>query len=151
MVQGKTIPDMVKATKDLINTKHAGHAEALVRTAVATTQSAAQKKYFDANSDIIRGVTWCASICRRTCLRCAALDGRAWSWPDLEPIGHSMKFPGLPPEHFSCRCVLVPVMRSWAELANCKVKHADDKTVQALFQQKLKKRDLVMRRSRRSK
>jgi hypothetical protein len=47
MAQGKTIPDMVKATKDLINTKHAGHAEALVRTATATVQSAAQKKYFD--------------------------------------------------------------------------------------------------------
>jgi SPP1 gp7 family putative phage head morphogenesis protein len=140
MAQGKTIPDMVKATKDLINTKHAGHAEALVRTATATVQSAAQKKYFDANSDIIRGVTWCASLCRRTCVQCAALDGRAWSWPGLDPIGHAMKFPGMAPIHFACRCVLIPVMRSWSELANVKVKHVDNQKVEDLFKAKLKEK-----------
>jgi SPP1 gp7 family putative phage head morphogenesis protein len=142
MAQGKTIPDMVKATKDLLNTKHAGHAEALVRTATATVQSAAQKKYFDNNTDIIRGISWCATLeTRRTCLVCASLDGRAWSWPDLKPIGHAIKFPGFPPSpHWNCRCTLVPVIRSWSELANVKVKHADDKTVEALFQQKLKEK-----------
>jgi SPP1 gp7 family putative phage head morphogenesis protein len=140
MAQGKTIPDMVKATKDLINTKHAGQAEALVRTAVATTQSAAQKKYFDANPDIIRGVAWLSSLCRRTCVQCAALDGCAWSWPGLEPIGHAMKFPGTAPIHFACRCSLVPVMRSWSELANVKVKHADNQKVEDLFKAKLKEK-----------
>jgi SPP1 gp7 family putative phage head morphogenesis protein len=139
MAQGKTIPDMVKATKDLINTKHAGHAEALVRTATATVQSAAQKKYFDANSDILKGIQWCATLeTRRTCLTCASLDGKAWTYPGLDPIGHAIKFPGFPPSpHFNCRCVLIPVMRSWAELANVKVKAQDNAKVEELFQKKL--------------
>jgi hypothetical protein len=64
LAQGKTIADMTKATKDMLNTKYAGQAEALVRTAVATTQSAAQKKYFDANVDILKGIQFCATICR---------------------------------------------------------------------------------------
>jgi SPP1 gp7 family putative phage head morphogenesis protein len=140
LVSGKTIQDMVKATKNLIDTKHAGQAEALVRTATATVQSAAQKKYFDANVDILKGIQFCATICRRTCLTCASLDGKAWTYPGLEPIGHAMKFPGWAPLHFGCRCTAVPVMRSWKELANVKVKDQDDAKVEELFQAKLKEK-----------
>jgi SPP1 gp7 family putative phage head morphogenesis protein len=102
MAQGKTIADMTKATKDLIDTKHAGHAEALVRTATATTQSAAQKKYFDNNADILKGIQWVATLETRTCPQCRALDGKTWTYPGLEPIGHALKFPGFPPAHFNC-------------------------------------------------
>jgi SPP1 gp7 family putative phage head morphogenesis protein len=140
LAQGKTIADMTKSTKEMLNTKYAGQAEALVRTAVATTQSAAQKKYFDANVDILKGIQFCATICRRTCLQCASLDGRAWTYPGLEPIGHAMKFPGWAPLHFGCRCTAVPVMRSWKELANVKVKDQDNAKVEELFQAKLKEK-----------
>ena len=51
-----------------------------------------------------------------------------------------MKFPGMAPIHFACRCTLVPVMRSWKELANVKVKDQDNKKVEDLFQAKLKEK-----------
>jgi SPP1 gp7 family putative phage head morphogenesis protein len=140
LLRGAPIQDISRATKDLIQVK-AVQAEALVRTATASVQSESARKYFDSNKDIISGVTWLATLCRRTCLTCAALDGRAWAWPSLEPIGgNKVKFPGLPPEHFSCRCTLVPVLRSWEELSGLKLKQADDQTVEVLFKQKLKAR-----------
>jgi hypothetical protein len=51
-----------------------------------------------------------------------------------------MKFPGWAPLHFGCRCTAVPVMRSWKELANVKVKDQDNKKVEDLFQAKLKEK-----------
>jgi hypothetical protein len=44
------------------------------------------------------------------------------------------------PIHFACRCTLVPVMRSWKELANVKVKDQDNAKVEELFQAKLKEK-----------
>ena len=68
------------------------------------------------------------------------LDGRAWSWPDLKPLGgNKVTFPGTSAEP-SLELSLHPHagLRSWQELSGLKIKHADDKTVDELFRQKLK-------------
>lgn len=94
LLRGAPIQDMTKPVRDLLQVK-AVQAEATVRTCVASVQSEAARRYFDENADIISGVCWLATLeVHRTCLTCANLDGRAWSWPDLKPLGgNKVTFP----------------------------------------------------------
>jgi len=39
-----------------------------------------------------------------------------WSLPDYQPKGHNIPFPGASP-HWNCRSVIIPVTKSWEELA----------------------------------
>ena len=78
----------------------ARHAEAVVRTAVAHVASVARDETAAANSDIIKAEKWLATLDKRTCPRCASLDGHQF------PVG---KGPSTP-LHISCRCVRIPVL-----------------------------------------
>jgi hypothetical protein len=71
---------------------------------------------FEANSDIINGVQWVSTLDNRTTPLCRALDGKEWSIPGYEPKGHDMPFPGTTP-HWNCRSVVIPVTKTWEELA----------------------------------
>ena len=51
------------------------------------------------------------------CEICMALSGQAWDFDGM-PIGETTEaFPGPPPRHFNCRCDLVPILKSWEQLA----------------------------------
>ena len=52
----------------------------------------------------------------RTTPLCRALDGKEWSIPGYEPKGHDIPFPGTTP-HWNCRSVVIPVTKTWEELA----------------------------------
>ncbi len=88
-------------------------AETLTRTWVADANNNAAKMVYDANSDIIEGEEWCATLevntkaGRGTCLRCAGLDGRVYPL-DEEHIR--------PPLHPRCRCLMVPKTKTYREL-----------------------------------
>nr|AGS53471.1 phage putative head morphogenesis protein, SPP1 gp7 [uncultured bacterium contig00038] len=47
---------------------------------------------------------------------CRALDGLTWSIPGHEPQGHDKTWPGASP-HWNCRSVILPVLKSWEQLA----------------------------------
>lgn len=81
-------------------------AEAMVRTAVSHTTGAAQEALYAANSDIIAKEQWVATLDTRTCPQCMALDGKTFE------LGKGTKRPA----HIGCRCVRVPVTKSWREL-----------------------------------
>lgn len=90
-------------------------AERMVRTATMGIANAVREEVFRSNEEVIKGREWLATLDTRTCLECAARDGKAW---DMEgrPIGeHSIPY-APPPKHRNCRCVLTPVLRSWEEL-----------------------------------
>jgi hypothetical protein len=69
-----------------------------------------------ANGDVVRGVQWLATLDMRTTPMCRALDGKEWSLPNYEPMGHGMPFPGSS-AHWNCRSAVLPAMKSFEDLA----------------------------------
>ena len=82
-------------------------AQTLARTAIQHAQAEADNLFVEENRRLIKGVTWSATLDSRTCLACAGLDGRYWKVGETHPEK---------PLHFSCRCRLVPVAKSFADL-----------------------------------
>lgn len=74
--------------------------EAIVRTAINHVSNSAHRRTFAANSDILQGVQYTATLDERTTMICAGLDGTVW------PAG-SDKIQS-PPQHYQCRSVLTP-------------------------------------------
>jgi len=130
--QGESIPDLVRrifpnaahlaeaqkegrAQRDIIGTARR-NAEALVRTSTLTVLREANMDVYAANSDVVKGVQWCATLDDRTTPLCQRLDGKVWLLPDYEPDGHDEPFPGTS-AHWNCRSAILPELKSWEELA----------------------------------
>lgn len=91
------------------------NAEALVRTSYQAVMSSARQDSYNANDDVIKGTEFSAVMDLRTTSRCRGYDGAQW---DLKgnPIG-AKKLPfAQPPLHFSCRSLLLPVMKDLEEI-----------------------------------
>jgi len=114
VVQGESIEEIVRRVrgtealrfKDGILEIGKRGAEALVRTAVSHTVTAARDALFDKNRAYISKEQWVSTLDSRVCLTCGGLDGR------LFDIGTGIKTPA----HISCRCIRVPVLKSWDQL-----------------------------------
>jgi hypothetical protein len=85
----------------------------IARTYVQTANVAAQMAVYQANDDLVTGWKWSSVLepgysksGRGTCMRCAALDGQVFQ------MG---KGPSIP-LHPRCRCVAIPVTKTWREL-----------------------------------
>lgn len=112
--EGETIDQMVRRVrgtkarqfKDGILDLNRRNAEAVVRTAVNHTASAARETLFDANADIIKGVRWVSTLDGRTTPICISRDGKVF------PIGEGPR----PPAHWNCRSATVPITKSWKEI-----------------------------------
>lgn len=92
------------------------NAEALARTSVQAVMNAARFDAARRNSKIVKGVQWLSTLDLRTSHICQGLSNLQW---DLEgnPIGHSHSWPGAPPAHWNCRSTLLPVLRTWSDMA----------------------------------
>ncbi len=114
VVQGETVDQIVRRIRgtkalnytDGIMAIGRRGAEAMVRTAVAHTTSAAREELYQANSDIIGEEQWVSTLDTRTCPHCMGLDGQKFE------LGKGAKTPA----HIGCRCVRVPVVKGWREL-----------------------------------
>ena len=82
------------------------NAAALVQTSVQTVANEARLSTYRANSDLITGLRWLATLDSHTCAQCGARDGSIWAL-DGAVIDADTPFIN-PPLHFNCRCVLVP-------------------------------------------
>ena len=65
-----------------------------------------RKVFYKANSDVIIGVEWLATLDFRTCLVCGVLDGTRYKVKGKKPKV---------PAHENCRCLYLPV----TELSDC--------------------------------
>ena len=65
---------------------------------------------YRANSDAVVGVQWVSTLDRKTCPRCAALDGQRWFW-DADGAANIEKTPQIP-LHPNCRCTRIPLTRT---------------------------------------
>lgn len=77
-------------------------AQAMVRTAVNHTATAAREELFAANEDLIKGVRWVSTLDSRVTPICAARDGKVY------PVNEGPR----PPAHVACRSVSIPVLKS---------------------------------------
>lgn len=118
MLEGQTYRQMVKEllgpNGPLANgTRH--QAITLARTYVQSIAQRAQDEVMDANADILRGKQWLATFDNRTCKLCAPLDGRVYS---AHPRTGEYPLSSIPPHprHPRCRCLVVPVTKSWSDM-----------------------------------
>lgn len=114
VAQGETIDQMVRRIRgtaasgyrDGVMAVNRRGAEAMVRTAVNHTVSAAREATYAANADLVKGVKWVATLDSRTSETCRGLDGQVF------PLNKGPR----PPAHVNCRSSTTPVLRSWKEL-----------------------------------
>lgn len=92
------------------------NADALIRTSLLSVANAARYETLKANDDVLDGQQWMATLDDRTCPICQALDAQSWDFDGAKMGDTQQDFPGPPPQHFNCRCTLVPVLKSWAQL-----------------------------------
>ncbi|ASY62511.1 Phage protein [Sinorhizobium sojae CCBAU 05684] len=81
-------------------------AEATVRTAINHTATVARNETYKANSDVIKGVVWVATLDHRTTAVCRGRDGKVY------PLDSGPR----PPAHINCRSSTAPVLKSWKEM-----------------------------------
>lgn len=107
VTEGQTTQQIVKRISDsgILETTRS-QTYAVVRTAVQHTVSVARDELFQANSDLIKGVKFVATLDSRTSPECRALDGRIFDLDKAPPI----------PRHISCRSSYTPVLKSFREL-----------------------------------
>lgn len=89
---------------------------AIVRTATQTVANDVRLASYEANADIIKAVQWVSTLDSRTSEICIARSGKTWSFPDFNPIGHSIPWNGGPPAHWACRSTSIPVTRTMSEI-----------------------------------
>lgn len=103
LTQGQGVPQVTRSVQGVLgNTRW--QAERIVRSEFGRVANQAALAQFDANSALLAGVRWVATLDRRTCLICSALDGRVWADP------RQAKVP-VTDTHPICRCIVIPVVR----------------------------------------
>lgn len=76
-------------------------AERMVRTATMGIANAVREEVFRSNEEVIKGREWLATLDTRTCLECAARDGKAWDMEGRPIGGHFIPY-APPPLHLQC-------------------------------------------------
>lgn len=114
VINGETIPEIRQRLNKILNVK-VNQAEAIARTATATLVNQVRDEVYNENSDVIKGLQWIATLDGRTRIEHAIRNNLTWSFRDKKPIGHNLPFRQTP-DGVNCRCVLIPVLKSWQEL-----------------------------------
>jgi SPP1 gp7 family putative phage head morphogenesis protein len=113
-IEGRTTDQIIRdlrgtaanGYKDGILAKTRRDVESVVRTAINHTANSARESYYEANSDLVKGVRFNATLDSRTTLVCAGNDGKVFE------VGKGPR----PPLHYNCRSSTSPVLKSWREL-----------------------------------
>jgi len=101
VVSGESVQTTGRLLSDAMDLSVAA-GERIARTNVNAMYNEAHRAVYDANSDIIAGYAWEATLDDRTSQVCFMLHGQFW------PLGS--KTPG-PPAHWNCRSILIPVFK----------------------------------------
>jgi len=96
--------------------------EALVRTSINHATNQGRQAVWAANSDLLKGVMWVATLDTRTTPVCRERDGKVGPIVDdanwRPPSGRARLEPPFarPPAHINCRSTTVAITKSWKEL-----------------------------------
>ena len=100
-IEGQTTDEITRQVSGRVEGRTRAQARALVRTATNHTATVARKETMKANTDVLEGEEWVATLDARTSLICFGLSGRIFP-VDSGPY---------PPQHFNCRSVRVPKVK----------------------------------------
>lgn len=114
MVEGESIDSLVRRLrgtragqfKDGVLEAGRRHCEAICRTVVNHTSNQAMQLTYKANSAVVKGWVFLATLDGRTSIQCRSLSGTK------HPVGQGP----IPPIHVNCRSVAIPELRTWREL-----------------------------------
>lgn len=124
LLQGEGIDQIVRRVRGTRAAKYTDgilelsrrDAAAIVRTATSHVLNYARDETYQANSDLIRSVSWLGTLDSRICRQCAIRDGLEYTL-DHKPIGHSVPWEAGPGRlHIGDRCTSTPNLRSYREL-----------------------------------
>lgn len=116
VVEGETVDQMTRRIRGTRANRYAdgimqttrANAETIARTSVMHVSNQAQMATYRDNSDLVGSVQFVATLDTRTCEECGPLDGKTWGLDEAGLV--------VPPVHMNCRCLLIPVTKSWKEL-----------------------------------
>lgn len=98
-------------------------ARAIVRTAITTLSTLAADRVYEANSDVLRGYQYVATLDGRTTPICARNDGRVFSFDaDYRPK---------PPLHWNCRSTTIPVVKRFSTVDKGVIKRSPSRAQRA--------------------
>ena len=108
VVQGLGVPAVARTVQGVLNNRR-WQAERIVRSEYVRVGNQAALLLYQQNARLLRGVQWVATLDRRTCMQCAALDGKVWRNPARARMPVTSTHP-------NCSCTLVPVLGNAREL-----------------------------------
>lgn len=100
VVLGSTTPEISNSVSELMGVRQNHQVDALSRTVINHASSVARKEVYAANSDILDGYEWVATLDSRTSFICGGRDGKVF-----QPGGP------MPPAHWNCRSTTIPVVK----------------------------------------
>lgn len=129
---GKTVDQIAREIRGTRAAKYADGflqidrrgAQAVVRTAIQHLAATVQQRTFAENADVVKAVTWSATLDNRTSAICRVRDRKQYRNTDKhEPIGHSIPWLAGPGRsHWNCRSAQTPVLKSLAEITGLAIK-----------------------------
>jgi SPP1 gp7 family putative phage head morphogenesis protein len=130
IADGKSVEDIALAVrKGNIHNITRAQSKALVVTSITSVHAQADHAVYKANEKALHGWQYVAKLDSQTTRLCAFRDGTIYPISDTEH---------LPPAHFNCRSVTVPVFKSWSDIAKLEnVAYVRKRNIQ-----KLSKKDL---------
>jgi len=111
MFEGAPYKNIINRVEDGFNVTRR-EAITLVRTTTQTANVTAQEMVYKNNRKIVEKVKWSSALenghksGKGICIACAALDGNIYVLDDHPEC----------PKHPRCRCILIPVTKTWREL-----------------------------------
>lgn len=106
IAEGESL-DKIQKRFNFIGEQSKNDLSMVVRTSVNAITNQAKDAVYQENSDVIKSVMWRSTLDGRTSEICQARDGMEWDVNEDHPT---------PPAHPNCRSVIVPVIKSLAEL-----------------------------------
>ncbi|WPH60311.1 minor head protein [Vibrio phage vB_VpaS_SD15] len=91
------------------------NAETLVRSSVQAIANDAKMRMYAANDDLLHGYQQLSVLDLKTSDICIARSGLAWT-VEGKPIGNHKKRFRIPPLHWNCRSLLLPILKSWQDM-----------------------------------
>ena len=82
------------------------------RGPVEEGQALATEHWFKQMAPAIKGIRWRSKIDERTTPECREFNRKRWTYPDMQPIGHDLQWPGFPPIWYNCRSQATPIYKS---------------------------------------
>jgi hypothetical protein len=91
------------------------NASALVHTSIMQVAGDAREAFIKANEDVYKGYRWLSTLDGHVCPKCIPRSGAMWDLNHNPIEGNSIPY-HTTPLHFSCRCVILGITKSYRDL-----------------------------------